>query len=138
MSAEKVLTLKLSFCCFFNCSFIVYVIIGSGSIDFSDFMTLMCNRMTAPDNIESLNQSFSLFDKNGTGEVTVDNLKEIASEIGLSSEIKQGEMEEMIQFARDNCQLNLNNQSSNSNNSTNNQTVNKEQFMKVMKKAGLY
>jgi centrin-1 len=33
------------------------------TIDFSDFLTLLTSRMTAPDSIESLHQSFSLFDK---------------------------------------------------------------------------
>lgn len=55
---------------------------GSGSIDFDEFLMLMVNKDSQLDNMDEMREAFKIFDRNGTGYITVESIKEVFHHIG--------------------------------------------------------
>ncbi|XP_039344000.1 caltractin-like isoform X4 [Mauremys reevesii] len=55
---------------------------GSGKINFDSFLYAMTQKMSEPESREDILKAFKLFDDNGTGKISFQNLKRVAGEIG--------------------------------------------------------
>ena len=68
--------------------------VRSGLVDFPDFLDLMTSRMRERDPDEEIKEAFKLFDIDGTGKITFDNLKRLATELGEN--MTDDEIREML------------------------------------------
>eukprot|EP01083_Nonionella_stella_P031053 85060_1 len=66
-------------------------------IDFEEFLDLMTARISDKDSKENINKVFELFDDDGKGHITVEDLKKVA--INLGEEMSDEELKEMIDRA---------------------------------------
>ncbi|KAI9332368.1 hypothetical protein BDR26DRAFT_869375 [Obelidium mucronatum] len=55
---------------------------GQGLIEFQDFSKVMTERILDRDPLEEIRKAFQLFDDDGTGKISVRNLRRVAKEIG--------------------------------------------------------
>ncbi|KAI9330263.1 hypothetical protein DFJ73DRAFT_954642 [Zopfochytrium polystomum] len=55
---------------------------GQGTIDFDDFSKVMTERILDRDPLEEIRKAFQLFDDDGTGKISLRNLRRVAKEIG--------------------------------------------------------
>merc|ERR1719479_75807 len=93
---------------------------GSGTIDFNEFLEMMTTKMSEKDSREEILKAFRLFDDDETGYITLKNLRRVAKEIGEN--MTDEELQEMIDEAdRDG-----------------DGQVSEEEFLRIMKKTGLY
>ncbi|XP_062250373.1 uncharacterized protein cetn4 [Platichthys flesus] len=93
---------------------------GSGTIDFTDFLSMMTLKMSEKDSKEEIMKAFRLFDDDCTGKISFKNLKRVAKELGEN--LTDEELQEMIDEAdRDG-----------------DGEVNEQEFLRVMKKTNLY
>ena len=93
---------------------------GSGTIGFDDFLGMMTAKMAERDPREEILKAFRLFDDDETGKITFKNLKRVAKELGEN--ISDEELQEMIDEAdRDG-----------------DGEVSEEEFIRIMKKSGLF
>lgn len=53
----------------------------TGRLCFVDFMTIIEMKLDEPDTKEDLEKAYNLFDKDRTGMITIDNLREVADEL---------------------------------------------------------
>ena len=70
---------------------------GSGTISFEEFLDMMTARISDKNSTEDLKRVFNLFDLDREGEITVDNLRRVAGELG--EEIDEKELAEIVQRA---------------------------------------
>ena len=70
---------------------------GSGSIEFGEFVTLMCNRMKNCNSEEELKEAFKLFDKDGNGVISAEELRHVMTTLG--EKLTDEEVDEMIREA---------------------------------------
>merc|ERR1712046_19707 len=68
---------------------------GSGELEFAEFLEMMTARLTNKTPRADIERVFKLFDNDRTGEISLDNLKRVASELG--EEISNEELQEMAQ-----------------------------------------
>eukprot|EP00753_Platysulcus_tardus_P021288 PLAT8787.1.p1 GENE.PLAT8787.1~~PLAT8787.1.p1 ORF type:complete len:185 (-),score=84.11 PLAT8787.1:234-788(-) len=68
-----------------------------GTLDFHSFVTVVKDRMGAPDPAEAIIQSFRVFDKDGNGFVSGDLLRQVMTSMG--EKLSDEEMEEMMRQA---------------------------------------
>ncbi|KAJ3006399.1 Calcium-binding component of the spindle pole body (SPB) half-bridge [Thoreauomyces humboldtii] len=66
----------------------------TGLIDFDDFNKVMTEKILSRDPIEEIRKAFQLFDDDGTGKITLRNLRRVAKEIGES--LDDDELQAMI------------------------------------------
>uniref|UniRef100_A0A286X9I3 EF-hand domain-containing protein n=1 Tax=Cavia porcellus TaxID=10141 RepID=A0A286X9I3_CAVPO len=66
---------------------------GTGKMNFSDFLTVMTQKMSEKDTKEEIRKAFKLFDDDETGKVSFKNLKCVAKE--LDENLTDGELQEM-------------------------------------------
>ena len=76
---------------------IVKLFTGNGNIDFSEFLEMMAKKGKTRDMEEEIKEAFRVFDKDGNGFISKDELKHVMQSLGenLTSE----EVEEMIREA---------------------------------------
>ena len=67
---------------------------GDGKINFDNFITLMEKKLRDHDNEEELIETFKVFDKDGIGFITFNNLKDVIKNLGLN--YSDDEIMEMI------------------------------------------
>ncbi|KAJ3092899.1 Calcium-binding component of the spindle pole body (SPB) half-bridge [Quaeritorhiza haematococci] len=67
---------------------------GRGLIEFDDFNKVMTERILDRDPIEELRKAFQLFDDDGSGKISLRNLRRVAKEIGEN--IDDEELQAMI------------------------------------------
>ncbi|KAJ3416527.1 Calcium-binding component of the spindle pole body (SPB) half-bridge [Chytridiales sp. JEL 0842] len=67
---------------------------GQGLIEFDDFNKVMTERILDRDPIEEIRKAFQLFDDDGTGKISLRNLRRVAKEIGES--LDDEELQAMI------------------------------------------
>ncbi|XP_057205470.1 uncharacterized protein cetn4 [Triplophysa rosa] len=93
---------------------------GTGTIDFSDFLSMMTQKMSEKDSKEEILKAFRLFDDDCTGRISFKNLKRVAKELGEN--LTDEELQEMIDEAdRDG-----------------DGEINEQEFLRIMKKTSLY
>jgi centrin-1 len=93
---------------------------GAGAVTFEDFLALMTAKMAERDPREEILKAFRLFDDDETGRISFKNLKRVARELGES--IGDEELQEMIDEAdRDG-----------------DGEVSEEEFLRIMRKSGLF
>lgn len=66
-------------------------------IEFEEFLDLMTARISDKDSKENINKVFELFDEDGKGHITVDDLKKVSEQLG--EEMSDEEIAEMIERA---------------------------------------
>eukprot|EP00040_Diaphanoeca_grandis_P005319 m.32331 g.32331 ORF g.32331 m.32331 type:complete len:164 (-) comp16625_c2_seq1:83-574(-) len=92
---------------------------GDGTIDYTEFLKMMTEKMAEKDTKEEILKAFSLFDDDKTGKISFKNLKRVARELG--EKLTDEELQEMIDEAdRDN-----------------DGEVNQDEFMRIMKKTNV-
>ena len=72
----------------------------NNSIDFEEFLDMMTARMSDRDTREDINKVFRLFDDDGTGTISIRNLRRVARELGET--MTDEELQEMIDRADSN------------------------------------
>ncbi|XP_048815931.1 uncharacterized protein LOC125699928 [Lagopus muta] len=70
---------------------------GSGKINFESFLRVMTQKMAEPFSKEEILKGFKLFDYDGTGKISFEKLKLVASEV--KEDITDEELQEMIDEA---------------------------------------
>ncbi|KAF8955211.1 Ca2+-binding EF-hand superfamily protein [Flammula alnicola] len=66
-----------------------------GLMDFQDFAKIMSERILERDPMEEIRRAFKLFDDDGTGKISVRNLRRVAKEIG--DRLEEDELKAMIE-----------------------------------------
>ena len=74
---------------------------GNGTIDFSEWFTLMTKRVNDRDSRANVNKIFALYDDERTGYISIKNLRRFAQE--LSENISEEELQELITRADVDC-----------------------------------
>ena len=72
----------------------------NNSIDFEEFLDMMTARMSDRDTREDIKKVFRLFDDDGTGTISIRNLRRVARELGET--MTDEELQEMIDRADSN------------------------------------
>uniref|UniRef100_A0A1A8FE15 Centrin 4 n=1 Tax=Nothobranchius korthausae TaxID=1143690 RepID=A0A1A8FE15_9TELE len=93
---------------------------GSVTVSFSDFVSMMTQKMTEKDSTEEIMKAFRLFDDDGTGKISFKNLKRVAKELGEN--LTDVELQEMIDEA----------------DQDGDGEVSEQEFLRIMKKTNLY
>ncbi|XP_050539789.1 calmodulin-beta-like [Daktulosphaira vitifoliae] len=70
---------------------------GNGSIEFNEFLLMMARKLKVSDGEEEMHHAFNVFDKNGDGFITFDELKRVMFSIG--ERLTDEEIEDMIKEA---------------------------------------
>lgn len=73
----------------------------AGTIDFSEWFTLMTKRVNDRDSRANVNKIFALYDDERTGYISIKNLRRVAQE--LSENISEEELQELITRADVDC-----------------------------------
>ncbi|CAJ1017361.1 EF-hand domain pair/EF hand/EF-hand domain containing protein, putative [Leishmania lindenbergi] len=94
--------------------------VSSDVVTFAQFVQIMSHKMSHRDSREEMLKAFVLFDTEGTGKISFQNLKRVAMELGEN--MTDAELQEMIDEAdRDG-----------------DGEVSEEEFLRLMKKTSLY
>ena len=67
---------------------------GAGQIEFPDFLEIMTVKINNRDPTEEILKAFNLFDEDGTGRISLKNLRRIARELGEN--LSDEELQAMI------------------------------------------
>ena len=70
---------------------------GNGTIDFPEFLTLFARKMKDTDSEEEILEAFKVFDKDGNGLISIEELKHVMTNLG--EKLTDNEIEEMIASA---------------------------------------
>lgn len=70
---------------------------GSGTIDFSEFLTMSTRNMKEADSEEEMIEAFRVFDKDGNGSISASELRQIMANLG--QKLTDEEVDEMIREA---------------------------------------
>ncbi|KAJ1564447.1 hypothetical protein HK405_014853 [Cladochytrium tenue] len=97
-------------------------------IDFDEFLGLMAAKMAEKDSREEMLRAFRLFDDEGTGRISFKNLRRVTRELGES--LTDEELQEMIDEADRDGDGEVNEVST--------QRLFREEFLRVMKKTGMF
>ena len=80
---------------------------GTGSIDFPEFLTLIAKiQKEALDDKDEIREAFSVFDKDGTGFLSKEKVKELIEELGIP--LEEIEMKQMMESFRFNSEGKIN------------------------------
>ncbi|EEB09679.1 calmodulin Cam1 [Schizosaccharomyces japonicus yFS275] len=70
---------------------------GNGTIDFPEFLTMMARKMKDTDDEEEVREAFKVFDKDGNGYITVDELTHVLTSLG--ERLSHEEVADMVREA---------------------------------------
>jgi len=70
---------------------------GNGSIDFEEFLTMMSDKVKENEEHEDIREAFRVFDRDGDGFITCEELNHVMSTLG--ERLSRDEIEEMIREA---------------------------------------
>lgn len=74
-----------------------YIYTGNGTIDFSEFLTMMARKMKETDSEDELREAFKVFDKDGNGYISACELRHVMRNLG--EKLTDEEVDEMIREA---------------------------------------
>jgi calmodulin len=74
-----------------------YSILGNGTIDFPEFLTMMARKMKDTDSEEEIREAFRVFDKDGNGFISAAELRHVMTNLG--EKLTDEEVDEMIREA---------------------------------------
>lgn len=69
----------------------------SGTIDFAEFLTLMARKIKTTDSEAEIVEAFKVFDKDGSGKISADELRQVMHNLG--EKLSDQEVEDMIKEA---------------------------------------
>ena len=70
---------------------------GNGTIDFGEWVTLLTKKVNDKDSRENIMKVFPLYDREGTGAVTIQSLRIVADELGEN--VDDAELNELLKRA---------------------------------------
>jgi len=70
---------------------------GDGSVDFDEFLTLMTRQMQFSEEEDEFRAAFRVFDKDGSGSISAEELKQVMRDLGEN--LTEKELEDMIRDA---------------------------------------
>ena len=70
---------------------------GNGTIDFSEFLTMMARKMKDTDSEEEIKEAFKVFDKDNNGFISAEELMTVMASLG--EKLTKSEIDEMIREA---------------------------------------
>ncbi|ORZ01536.1 hypothetical protein BCR43DRAFT_181949 [Syncephalastrum racemosum] len=70
---------------------------GNGTIDFSEFLTMLARKMKDTDSQEEIQEAFKVFDKDGNGYISAAELRHVMTSLG--EKLSEEEVDEMIREA---------------------------------------
>ena len=76
---------------------IMWLFSGNGTIDFPEFLTMMCRKMKDCDSEEEIREAFKVFDKDGNGFISAAELRHVMTNLG--EKLTEEEVDEMIREA---------------------------------------
>eukprot|EP00743_Colponemidia_sp_Colp-15_P004352 GILK01004694.1.p1 GENE.GILK01004694.1~~GILK01004694.1.p1 ORF type:complete len:170 (-),score=41.35 GILK01004694.1:139-648(-) len=93
---------------------------STGSIQFTDFMDIMTQKISERDPTEEILKAFKLFDDDNSGRISLKNLRRVARELGEN--LSDDELQAMIdEFDKDQ-----------------DGEINEEEFLNIMKQTSIY
>ena len=93
---------------------------GSGQIEYPDFLEIMTTKISERDPIEEISKAFKLFDEDGTGKISLRNLRRVARE--MQENLSDDELQAMIdEFDKDG-----------------DGEINESEFLAIMKQTSIY
>jgi len=72
-------------------------VIGNGSLDFAEFLSMMAKKMNDGDSEEEIKEAFRVFDKDGNGFISAAELRHVMTNLG--EKLTDEEVDEMIREA---------------------------------------
>ena len=72
-------------------------LLGNGTIDFPEFLTMMARKMKDTDSEEEIREAFRVFDKDGNGFISAAELRHVMTNLG--EKLTDEEVDEMIREA---------------------------------------
>lgn len=82
---------------FINVFFCSSLLLGNGTIDFPEFLTMMARKMKDTDSEEEIREAFRVFDKDGNGFISAAELRHVMTNLG--EKLTDEEVDEMIREA---------------------------------------
>lgn len=73
------------------------ILVGNGTIDFPEFLTMMARKMKDTDSEEEIREAFRVFDKDGNGYISAAELRHVMTNLG--EKLTDEEVDEMIREA---------------------------------------
>ena len=73
------------------------LLLGNGTIDFPEFLTMMARKMKDTDSEEEIKEAFRVFDKDGNGFISAAELRHVMTNLG--EKLTDEEVDEMIREA---------------------------------------
>lgn len=70
---------------------------GNGTIDFAEFLTLMARKMKNSDSKQEVLEAFKVFDKDGSGKISAEELRQVMTSLG--EKLTDKEVDEMMKEA---------------------------------------
>merc|ERR1712072_10533 len=55
---------------------------GNATVEFEEFLEMMEGKMSGKDPVEEMKKAFKLYDKDGKGKITIDDMKRVGKELG--------------------------------------------------------
>ena len=74
-----------------------FCMLGNGTIDFPEFLTMMARKMKDTDSEEEIREAFRVFDKDGNGFISAAELRHVMTNLG--EKLTDEEVDEMIREA---------------------------------------
>ena len=74
-----------------------FLVLGNGTIDFPEFLTMMARKMKDTDSEEEIKEAFRVFDKDGNGFISAAELRHVMTNLG--EKLTDEEVDEMIREA---------------------------------------
>ena len=79
---------------------------GNGTIDFPDFLTMMCKKMKDTDSEEEILEAFKIFDRDGNGFISATEFRNVMANLGekltddeINEMVRGADMDGMIDYA---------------------------------------